>query len=374
MSQHDYPELTEIAPEHENAGVQPAAADSEPEGAVLELVERGHRLAMALPVFAWPCTIGRAATNDLVLTDPSIGPSHVRLHRQDAGHPDAGHPNAGHTNACQYEVEVLDSTNGVWHDRRHYGAGERFAWQPGQRLTLGRGVQLNLRSTAQPLPATQHWRPFSRAQGLLTGMALVLLVLLSAWTTWLGATETGALARQLPAILLWMLGGLLVWTLGWSFMGKLFTGVTGFWRHVCIASVGMVIMALLDVLLSVLGFALSWPLLTRFASLVSLSLLAVVVWFHLRAATLVSARNLALAMASLLVLGAGAKLGLQWQTQKRLGDNLYMSTMLPPEWRWAPTTSVDQFIQGTDSMRDQLHNRSQLEKDDDEEGDDSGLD
>lgn len=167
-------------------------------------------------------------------------------------------------------------------------------------------------------------------------MALVLLVLLSAWTTWLGATETGALARQLPAILLWMLGGLLVWTLGWSFMGKLFTGVTGFWRHVCIASVGMVIMALLDVLLSVLGFALSWPLLTRFASLVSLSLLAVVVWFHLRAATLVSARNLALAMASLLVLGAGAKLGLQWQTQKRLGDNLYMSTMLPPEWRWAP--------------------------------------
>jgi len=157
-------------------------------------------------------------------------------------------------------------------------------------------------------------------------------------------------------------------------MGKLFTGVTGFWRHVCIASVGMVIMALLDVLLSVLGFALSWPLLTRFASLVSLSLLAVVVWFHLRAATLVSARNLALAMASLLVLGAGAKLGLQWQTQKRLGDNLYMSTMLPPEWRWAPTTSVDQFIQGTEGLREQLHNRSQLEKDDDEEGDDSGLD
>lgn len=364
MSQHDYPELTDIAPEHEDASLQASAPAQEPEGAVLELVERGHRLAMALPVYAWPCTIGRAATNDLVLTDPSIGPSHVRLHQ-----PHADHPNAG-----QYEVEVLDSTNGVWHGRRHYSAGERFVWQPGQRLTLGRGVQLNLRSTAQPLPATQRWRPFSRAQGLLTAMALVLLVLLSAWTTWLGATETGALARQLPAILLWMLGGLLVWTLGWSMMGKLFTGVTGFWRHVCIASVGMVAMALLDVLLSVTGFAMSWPMLSRFASLASFTLMAVVIWFHLRAATLVSARTLALAVGGLLVLGIGAKLGLQWQTQKRLGDNLYMSTMLPPEWRWAPTTSVDQFMQGTDSMREQLQNRSQLEKDDDEEGDDSGLD
>jgi hypothetical protein len=359
MSQHDYPELTDIAPEHEDAGIQVSAPAQEPEGAVLELVERGHRLAMALPVFAWPCTIGRAASNDLVLTDLSIGPSHVRLHQPEAGH---------------YEVEVLDSTNGVWHGRRHYQAGERFAWQPGQRLTLGRGVQLNLRSTAQPLAATQRWRPFSRSQGLLTGFALLLLVLLSAWTTWLGATETGALARQLPAILLWMLGGLLVWTLGWSLMGKLFTGVTGFWRHVCIASVGMVAMALLDVLLSVLGFALSWPLLSRFASLASFTLMAVVIWFHLRAATLVSARTLALAVGGLLVLGVGAKLGLQWQTQKRLGDNLYMSTVLPPEWRWAPTTSVDQFMQGTDSMREQLQNRSQLEKDDDEDGDDSGLD
>ncbi len=364
MSQHDYPELTDIAPEHEDASIQAPAPAQEPEGAVLELVERGHRLAMALPVYAWPCTIGRAATNDLVLTDPSIGPSHVRLHQ----------PNAGHPNAGQYEVEVLDSTNGVWHGRRHYSAGERFVWQPGQRLTLGRGVQLNLRSTAQPLPATQRWRPFSRAQGLLTAMALVLLVLLSAWTTWLGATETGALARQLPAILLWMLGGLLVWTLGWSMMGKLFTGVTGFWRHVCIASVGMVAMALLDVLLSVTGFAMSWPMLSRFASLASFTLMAVVIWFHLRAATLVSARTLALAVGGLLVLGISAKLGLQWQTQKRLGDNLYMSTMLPPEWRWAPTTSVDQFMQGTNSMREQLQNRSQLEKDDDEEGDDSGLD
>ncbi|WP_395026425.1 FHA domain-containing protein [Comamonas odontotermitis] len=365
MSEHDYPELTEVAPDTEMAALdaaapaQPAAAP--PEGAVLELVERGHRLALALPVFAWPCTIGRAATADLVLTDASIAPEHVRLHRNGDG---------------QYEIEVLDSVNGIWLGKRHYSAGERCTWTPGTRLVLGRGVQLALRTTAQPLAPTQRWRPFSRAQGVLTAFALVALALLAALETWLGATETGTMARQLPSMLLWLFGGLLVWSLLWSLMGKLFTGSTAFWRHVCIASVGMVATALVGKLLSASAFALSIPLLSRFDSSVAVALLVVVLWFHLRAATQVGSRTLAIAMLSLLVLGVGAKLGLQWQSQKRLGDGLYMSNLLPPQWRMAPTVPVDRFVQGTDAIRQQLQTRSQLEKDEDEDGaeEDSGLD
>ena len=103
----------------------PPAPEAPPEGAVLELYERGHRLALALPVFAWPCTIGRAATADLVLTDASIAPEHVRLHR---------------SGADTYDIEVLDSVNGVWLGKRHYSVGERFRWTPGLRLTLGNGA------------------------------------------------------------------------------------------------------------------------------------------------------------------------------------------------------------------------------------------
>ena len=190
MSDKDYPVLTDIAPETVFAETDTLTSAPSPDGVVLELVERGHRLALALPVFSWPCTIGRAATSDLVLTDPSIAPEHVRLHHNGVG---------------QFEVEVLDSTNGVWLGRRHYKAGERFAWQPGTRLTLGRGVQLNMRSSNQPLATTQRWRPFSRAQGVLTALALVALALLASLQVWLGATEAGALARQLPPMLLWLL-------------------------------------------------------------------------------------------------------------------------------------------------------------------------
>src|SRR5690606_24258435 len=101
-----------------------------------------------------------------------------------------------------------------------------------------------------------------------------------------------------------------------------------------------------------------------------------VFWFHLRAATQVSGRALGLAMAALLVLVVGTKLGLQWQSQKRLGDSLYMSTILPPQWRLAPTVSIERFMQDSDSMRQQLETRSQLEKEDDaaDDSDDSALD
>ena len=361
MSDKDYPVLTDIAPETVFAETDTLTSAPSPDGVVLELVERGHRLALALPVFSWPCTVGRAATADLVLTDTSIAAEHVRLHHNGAG---------------SFEVEVLDPTNGVWLGRRHYQLGERFAWAPGQRLTLGRGVQLNLRSSTQPLAATQRWRPFSRGQGILTACALVALAVLSVWTSWLGATEAGELARNLPPMLLMMFGGLLVWVLGWALMSKLFTGTTAFWRHVCIASVGMVAMSVVDQLLAIAGFSLSIPWLTQFNSVVAICMLAVVLWFHLRAATLVSGRTLGLAVAALLVLGVGAKLGLQWQSQKRLGDQLYMSTILPPQWRMAPTVPVDRFMQGTDAIRQQLDTRSKLEKDDEEadDGDDSALD
>ena len=366
MTAHDYPELTDVAPDTEMAALDttspaPPAPEAPPEGAVLELYERGHRLALALPVFAWPCTIGRAATADLVLTDASIAPEHVRLHR---------------SGADTYDIEVLDSVNGVWLGKRHYSVGERFRWTPGLRLTLGRGVQLALRASTEPLPATQRWRPFSRAQGVLTGLALVALALVAALQTWLGATETGALARQLPPMLLGLFGGLLVWSLVWALMSKLFTGTTAFWRHVCIATVGMVLMSVIEQLLNGAAFAFSLPLLSRFESLLSITMFAVVLWFHLRAATLVSGRTLGVAVFSLLVLGLGAKLGLQWQSQKRLGDELYMSNLLPPQWRMAPAVPVDRFIGSTTSLREQLQTRSQREKDEEEDtsDDDSGLD
>ena len=49
-----------------------AASDGAGRAAVLEVRERGRHLAQAVPITRWPCTLGRAAHADAVLTDPAL--------------------------------------------------------------------------------------------------------------------------------------------------------------------------------------------------------------------------------------------------------------------------------------------------------------
>ena len=328
---------------------------------VIELQERGHRQPMAMPLTYWPLVIGRAATADLVLTDASIAPAHIRLHRNDAG---------------AVEVEVLDTTNGVWLNKRHYRAGERFEWSPGQRLSLGRSLQFLLRSSSQPLAATQRWQPSPRGQGFATAAALLAMCGVLFFMAWISATKTGQIARDLPTMLMVAFGSLLVWTLGWSLMSKLFTGWTSFWRHVCIAAVGSVALMALDLLLSAAAFAWSLPILTRYNSVITLVVLALIIWFHLRAATLARPRTLGWIVLALLVLVVGTKLGMRWQSQKQLSDSLYLSTILPPQWRMVPPVAADQFVQDAASIQKLLDRRAKEDDNADEDGDtdESGLD
>ncbi len=336
-------------------------ADSVDPALVLELQERGQRQLLAMPLGYWPLVIGRAATADLVLTDPSIAAEQVRLHRLPDG---------------VVEVEVLDPINGVWLGKRHYRAGERFAWPIGSKLAVSRSLVLCLRGSQQTLPPAVRWRPTSRWQGLITTLALLMVVGLTALVNWLGATKSDSLMRELPSAVLGMLGIMLVWSLLWSIISKLFTGVTSFWRHVGIVAVATVLWMAAEQLLAGAAFAFSMPVLTRYTSLINLVAGTLMIWFHLRAATYVKPRTLGTIMAVLLLLVAGTKLGMQWQSQKQLSDSMYMSTILPPQWRMAPAVPVKQFIDSTNALRDALDKRAKdkegQEGDDDTE--DDGLD
>ena len=352
-------EISELDDLVETPAPPAPTADIDP-ALVLELQERGHRQLLAMPLSYWPLTIGRAATADLVLTDPSIAPEQIRLNRLPDG---------------AVEVEVLDAVNGVWLGKRRYRVGERFTWPVGSKLTVGRGLVLNLRGSQQPLPATVRWRPSSRWLGVTTTLALLALVAMAALVSWLSANKSGAVLRELPTSLMAVGGVLLVWSLVWAIISKLFTGVTSFWRHVCIAAVTAVVWTALEAALSAAAFSFSLPVLTRYTSVLNLVVGAVMLWFHLRAATYVRGRTLAWILGALLVLVCGTKLGLQWQSQKQLRDTMYMSTILPPQWRLAPTVPVDQFMQGTASLRDALDQRAKDKEGEDEaDGDDDGLD
>ena len=68
-------------------------------------------------------------------------------------------------------------------------------------------------------------------------------------------------------------------------------------------------------------------------------------------------RTLTLVVASFTVLAIGTALTLQWQSSKRLGTGLFMSSILPPGWRMAPTQDMDAFVDGVDAVLPRLERR-----------------
>ena len=53
--------------------------------ALLELLDRDGSVRQAIPVHAWPLTLGRALDNDVVLSDPHVAAQHLRVEAVERG-------------------------------------------------------------------------------------------------------------------------------------------------------------------------------------------------------------------------------------------------------------------------------------------------
>ena len=316
-------------------------SSASPNTTVIELFERGHRLPLAQRLQAWPQRIGRAVDADCVLTDPAVAPLHLALLASEAD---------------GIEAEVLDTVNGVWLGRQHLTAGEHFVWPPGQRLRVG-NTQLAYRRAQDPLPAEVPVPVRNLRNGVFTAITLLVLMLVVGWMEWSVSTDPSKLHRELPTALLGVLAMLASWALGWSLLTRLLTGQFAYWRHLRIAVIGLVAFLLSQILADALGFMFSLPALPRFVDVYLWLALAATVWAHLCAATHVSRRTLTLVIASFTVLAMGTALTLQWQSSKRLGTGLFMSSILPPGWRLAPTQDMDSFVDGVDTVLPRLARR-----------------
>lgn len=305
---------------------------------VLEVRERGHRLAQAMPIAHWPCTLGRGLEADIILTDPAVAGAHLRLTRSAEG---------------AVLVQVLDARNGVVHGKQLEKTGS-FEWPADQPLYVGH-TELRLRLPDQALAPTQAWQPPSRGSGWCALLAVILVVLALSGEAMLSeAAKPGAWQRGLPPVLLGVGLVLSVWTLVWALLSRMFAGRLHWGQHLCIAASGFLLYYLLGHTLHLLAFALSWPALAAFDGSMLLLVMAVTLWRHLRHVSQRSPRFLAATMALVLVCGLAVQLGLRWQSELRLQEQLYLSDIYPPGWRVAPAVSPENFVRDAEKLRQTL--------------------
>ena len=314
---------------------------------LIEAFDHHGALLARAPITRWPVTVGRALDCDLVLDDPFVAPTHLRIDRV---------VDAPRT----VQVEVLETRNGARLQRKQsskqYGQGDRFEWPDGTPIDLGH-TQVTLRLADTPIAAEQPLPQFPWRTVAMTVMLVVLMVAAAAGNSWLEARDVSQYLKSLPGVLLMLLVVLGGWSGVWAAANKVFAGQLRFWRHVRIACAAALGVDAVHLVAHLTAFAFSLEALSRFANVLVVLVLAGALYAHL--ATVLPRRRVGLAwtVAAVVALGLPAWLGAQWLNNMRLSSTLYMSSLFPPSLRVAPAVPVEQFLQETESLRGKLDRR-----------------
>jgi MFS family permease len=191
-------------------------------------------------------------------------------------------------------------------------------------------------------------------EGGMPGLVgLFLIGVFALLTMWLNDTQSFQLIRYLQA-LAYGIGAGLAWGGAWAFANRLFGRHARLGRHLFIFGCGVAAITVFKLVSSALAYSFSLETLTRYGSHAVILLAAGMLYFHLSTVKPHNRRRFALTCLFLAVLGSGLTLISNEQRSGRLGDELYMSVLMPPSMRVAPDHSVNEFMGNVSSMKAHL--------------------
>lgn len=285
-------------------------------------------------VHALPIRIGRSYDNDVIVDDAFMAPHHA-LVELDGG---------------ALVLRDLGSRNGVVASGRRQ---QQVALDGDTVLRLGH-TRLRVRAAGHAVAPELVDRTMHGWEGAAPGIVgAALTALVSLFVMWLADTQSFELLRYLQAIA-WGLGAALVWSGIWAFANRLFGHHARLGRHLFIFGCGLAALALFRLASSAVGYAFSLEPFTRYGSHVAVALVAAMVYFHLTTVRPQRPRRSAFICVGLAILGSGLALIGNEQRNGRLGDELYMSVLLPPEMRVSPDHSVDEYMGQVGAMKARL--------------------
>ena len=348
--------------------IEASAPTASPTPALLEAVDRDGLVRQSWRIEHWPVSIGRALDNTIVISDPHVAAHHATIDIVPGV--DAG--------PAKVVIAARETRNGVVVGRRERvaaGASREIADDGHDvELQIGR-AQLRLRlpghalAAEQPMSAvadTDHRRPPT----LGFAAAVLAVVLATAWVE----TDPEALVRAAGMVVLSTIAGGAIWCGLWALLSKTFTRQSHFGWHVRVFVVASLVLLALSVIPPLFAFAFSWPWATDFSFVAVYAAAAAAIYFHLLAVEPTRRKLMRGVAATGFVVGVALALWFNVQRTGRLGEELYMNHLFPPQLRLAKPKSVDRFIAGLAPMQaildKQAKERGSSEGDSDARGDD----
>ena len=298
----------------------------------IDVLSRHGDLASRTRVAGDEARIGRAFDNDVVLDDPHVAPSHVRIFRDENG---------------ELIAEDLGSLNGLYAEHGPKRATRvRLAKEPG--LRIGRTIVRIHDSQRAVEPERLLTPPRAHAEwAAALGVALLLVVFILQWL----ATTGEPTANVLVLPILGLATGVAIWSALWAIQSRLFFGQSRFALHLRIAITACLVLIAWDQLAETGSFAFASRGISEYAGLAAWAILAATCYAHLRA---IGTRHMNFAMSlvvALVVAGAALQYVGKSETRKLVGQRATLGDLRPPEFRITPLASADDFFRKAEGAK-----------------------
>ncbi|MDH5539440.1 MAG: FHA domain-containing protein [Rhizobacter sp.] len=306
--------------------------------AVLDVLDRDGQVRETIRVADWPCSVGRALDNDVVLSDPHLAPHHLRIECSE------------HT----LVIEVGECINGVSMGMRRWRAGERIELAADgvvPEFVAGR-TRLRLRLAGHALPAELPIAAAptaSRRTGLMLGATVLVLAGLS-FGTYLD-TDPDGLGRGLAGVLLASVAAAALWCGLWALLSKTFTRRGRFGWHLRVFLLASLALMVVDAVPKLVAFAFSWPAIDNYAFVASFGVGASALYFHLLAVEPARPRLMRWVALTTWVVGVTLTFWFNQQRNDHFGEELYMSHLFLPGMRLVKPVSIDSFVGSAQSLQ-----------------------
>ncbi len=279
-----------------------------------------------------PIHIGRAYHNDIILDDSHTAAEHASIEANDAG---------------ILIMRDLGSHNGI------FVKSKRLTFFTIDSNTLYRLGHTQIRVRTQDyIVVPENTNSIDRRwEGWpLAIVSLFIISLLAMATTWLGDIENSKSTTYIMNLCVWLAFSVL-WAGIWALANRVFGGSAHFNRHLFTLSAGLAVLYLWGYLTLYLAYGFSLEIFTRYGSHVEITIMAFMVYFHLRQITPRKHHRLKIICAAIALFSSGLMLMRNHQHTNQYTDELYMHDILPPSVRQSTNHNLSEFNEAISQLK-----------------------
>ena len=303
----------------------------------IEILSRHREVTARFRIVSAEARIGRGYDNDVIVDDPYVAASHLRIFRDDAG---------------QWIAEDLGSANGTFLDGVR-AKQARFATDGRQLIRIGQTL-LRVRQAShavEPERLAPRDRP-ALPVALAVGLASAVLGL-SALTIWLAQTSEPRASSYLTP-LLGIIAAVLLWTGLWALLSRIFSGRSRFLRNLLIALAGILALTVYNEFARYFAFALNWPSGIIYQYAAAWTVLATICFLHLREIGPARLWLKGAIVTTVLATAVAAQTLQQSEAFSESGRQNNARLLMPPALRVVPVKEEDTFFRDVGQLKARL--------------------